>query len=96
MLWCWKRHTQLHCRGASSTNSTTNQKTLQGSIGKRTFKLIQVLRSVLSIRNFDIYEEIAAVCPEGRDIKTISNDEVDMRIVSKLSMSVKDDSSDGG
>lgn len=51
---------------------------------------------MLSIRNFDIYEEIAAVCPEGRDIKTISNDEVDMRIVSKLSMSVKDDSSDGG
>lgn len=42
------------------------------------------------VRPLDIYEEIAAVCPEGRDIKTISNEEVDQRIGSKMMLTSRD------
>lgn len=48
------------------------------------------------VRPLDIYEEIAAVCPEGRDIKTISNEEVDQRIGSKMMLTSRDMSEDEG
>ena len=46
------------------------------------------------MRPLDIYDEIAAVCPEGKDIKTISNEEVDQRIGNKLLVTNREMSED--
>jgi hypothetical protein len=58
------------------------------------FFLIKILQRILTVRPLDIYDEIAAVCPEGKDIKTISNEEVDQRIGNKLLVTNRDISED--
>jgi hypothetical protein len=42
--------------------------------------LFQIIEKIIPIKHYDIYDEIAKVCPDEKDIRTISSDEVAIRV----------------
>jgi hypothetical protein len=41
---------------------------------------IQVMQKIIEIKQIDLYQEIADVCPMHRDLKNMSSEEVTMKI----------------
>lgn len=53
---------------------------MQGPGASRTPLFTQIVEKILPIKPYDLYAEIARLCPEEKDIRSISSDEVAVRV----------------